>query len=44
MRLPEKKEAKLESVIGCMKGTIEIKGDIMEPLPSEDWWDEERNI
>jgi prevent-host-death family protein len=25
------------SAYGCMKGTIEIAGDIVSPLPAEDW-------
>ena len=24
-------------IYGCMKGTVEIVGDIMEPLPPEEW-------
>ncbi len=26
-----------ESRFGCMRGTIEIVGDIVQPLPEEDW-------
>ncbi len=27
------------SIYGCMKGTAVIHGDIMEPLPPEEWGD-----
>ena len=26
-----------DSGFGCMKGTIEVVGDIVEPVPAEDW-------
>lgn len=34
---PPPAEAPEGSTYGCMKGTIEILGDIVEPLGTEDW-------
>ncbi|WP_419806601.1 type II toxin-antitoxin system Phd/YefM family antitoxin [Terriglobus sp.] len=32
-------EKPLPDIYGCMKGTVEIVGDIMAPLPPEEWGD-----
>ncbi len=34
---PPSPESAGESRFGCMKGKIEFLGDIVEPLPEEDW-------
>ncbi len=34
---PPSPEAAAESRFGCMKGKIEFLGDIVEPLPEDDW-------
>ena len=34
---PPSPEAARESRFGCMKAKIEFLGDIVEPLPEEDW-------
>ena len=34
---PPPPEAAGESRFGCMKGKIEFLGDIVEPLPEEEW-------
>ena len=34
---PPVPEPKKKSAFGCMAGTAEIVGDILEPLPEEDW-------
>lgn len=30
-------EPKKKSLFGCMRGTAEVLGDIVSPLPEEDW-------
>ncbi len=30
-------EPKKKSLFGCMRGTAEVLGDIVSPLPVEDW-------
>jgi molybdopterin synthase catalytic subunit len=35
--VPEEEEES-GTIFGCMEGTIKIKGDIMQPIPEEDWW------
>jgi len=34
---PPSPEPKKESRFGCMRGTAEIVGDIVSPLPEQDW-------
>jgi prevent-host-death family protein len=34
---PPLPEPARKSAFGCMKGTVEELGDIVEPLPEEDW-------
>jgi prevent-host-death family protein len=34
---PPSPEPEENSGFGCMRGTIEITGDIVKPLPAEDW-------
>ena len=33
------REKPLPDIYGCMKGTVEIIGDVMAPLPPEEWGD-----
>jgi len=35
--LPPPSEIRQESRFGCMRDTVEFIGDIVSPLPSEDW-------
>jgi hypothetical protein len=39
-----KTPAKPRSTFGCMKGTGRILGDIMQPIPEEDWWSGDDNL
>ncbi len=34
---PPRPEPKGKSLFGCMKGTAEVLGDIVSPLPEKDW-------
>ncbi len=35
--VPAPEPDKAQEWFGCMKDTFEIRGDIVSPLPSEDW-------
>lgn len=35
--IPAPFEPAAKSAFGCMAGTMEIDGDIVEPLPEEEW-------
>lgn len=35
--LPPPPEARVTETFGCMKGTAREVGDLLEPLPADDW-------